>query len=284
MKREGKEIQETICVERFLNWYNRRHNRNYTCEKATDLCPDLKGKLNWDFIVYELANSKEWIGIEVKEPPIVIETSTRFEFWQDLCLELSRNLEGTGIQGEFNIILPPVFDLPRKKRQEFLKALSRVLINKQPGWRVGESKDIGPDVWSEFPSWPKQRSDVDEWDKWGRDRPSKLEITKVSDSGCKISVAISPLIEFDVVEEHKEALNEVFKLNNGLIQPDRQLKLAKEKGARKTILLLAGIGVDEGLTRDYVQNHLDHDLISHIDCIYLVDIGNEDGVVNIYPS
>jgi hypothetical protein len=282
--KKGKEIEEKTCVERFLNWYNKGHNRNYSYEKATDCFPDLKGKLNWDFIVYERANSKEWIGIEVKEPPIVIETSERFEFWQDLCLELSRNLEGMGIQGEFNIILPPVFDLPRKKRQEFLKALSRVLINKQSGWQIGESKDIGPDVWSEFPSWPKQRSDVDEWDVWGRDRPCKLEITEVSDSGCKVSVVTSPLIEFDVIEEHKEALNKVFKQNNGLIQPDRQLELAKEKGARKTILLLAGIGADEGLTKSYVENDLDHHLISHIDCIYFVDMGNAEKVAKMYPS
>jgi len=285
VNRRGKEIEEKICIERFLNWYNRQHNRNYTYEKATDHFSALKGKLNWDFVVYERDNPEEWIGIEVKELAIVRETSIRFKFWQDLCFELPRNLEGKGIQGEFEINLPPVFDLPRNERQRFLEALSQVLIDKQPGWEVRESKDIGPDVWSKFPNWPTQKSEpFDEYDKWGTYRPCKLEITKVSDSGCKVSVVTSPLIIGDVVEEHKEGFNEVFKLKNGVIQPDRQLELAEEKGARKTILLLAGIGVDEGLTKNYVENDLDHHLISHIDCIYLVDMGNEEGVVKMYPG
>ncbi|MFC1970277.1 hypothetical protein ACFLVV_03550, partial [Chloroflexota bacterium] len=133
-----------------------------------------------------------------------------------------------------------------------------------------------------FPNWPKEKSDVDEWDEYGTYRPRKLEITRVSDSGCKVTM-VDMRGNGDVVEEDKKAFNEVFKLKNGLIQPDRQLELAKGRGARKTILLLANIGVDEDNTRNSVQNCLDHELISHIDCIYLADMGNEDGVAKIYP-
>jgi len=278
-----KEIEEKICVERFLNWYNKQRKRDYVYKKTEDHFTELKGELRWDFVAYERVNLQEWIGIEVKELPMLEEVSIRFKFWQGLCLELTEDLAGKGIQGEFGIFLPPVFDLPRDERQRFLEAFSQVLIHKQSGWEVRESKDISPDVASKFPNWPTQKSDVDEWDEWGRDRPSKLEITKVSDSGCEVRVVTSPLITDDVVEAHKKAFNEVFKLKNGLMQPDRQLELAKEKGARKTILLLGGIGVDEGLTKNYVQN-LDHHLISHIDCIYFVDMGNKDSVVKMYPS
>jgi hypothetical protein len=219
----------------------------------------------------------------VKELAIVRGISIQFEFWRDLCLELTQDLERRGIQGEFEISFPPVFVLAPRERQTFQEAFTKVLIDKQLGWKVGESRDIGPDIASRFPSWPIQKSDVDEWDEWGRDCPSKLEITKVSDLGCEVNVVTSPLITDDVVEAHKKAFNEVFKLKNGLMQPDRQLELAKEKGARKTILLLAGIGVDEGLTKNYVQN-LDRHLISAIDYIYLVDVGNKDRVVKIYPG
>jgi len=285
VKEKGKETTEEICVERFLNWYNKRQNRNYIYEKATDCFTDLKDKLNWDFIAYERANPQEWIGIELKElDPLRKETSVFFTFWERLCSDLPKDLPGKGIQGEFEISFPPVFDLPQNDRQRFLEAFIQVLIHRQSGWKVGETKDIGPEVWNKFPNWPTQRSDVDEWDEWGRDRPCKLEITKVSDSGCKVRVGTSPLVIGDVIEEDKKALNAVFKLKNGIVKPDRQLELAKKKGARKTILLLANIGVDEYNTGNSVQNCLDQGLISHIDCIYLVDMGNGRRVVKIYPS
>lgn len=278
-----KEIEEKICVECFLNWYNKQHNRNYIYERAEARFPDLKDNLNWDFVVSERANPQEWVGIEVKELQIVRETSICFEFWQRLCSDLTKDWPGKGIQGEFDISFPPVFVLPRDERQRLLDAFSQVLIDKQSGWEVRETKDIGPDIASRFPNWRRDKSDADEYEEWRTYRPCKLEIKKVSDSGCKVSVVTSPLIIGDVVEEHKEAFNEVFKLKNDAIQADRQLELAKEKGARKTILLLAGIGVDEGLTKNYAQN-LDRRLISHIDCIYLVDIANKDKVVEMHPS
>ena len=278
-----KQIEEKICVERFLNWYNKRQNRDYTYEKATVHFPCLKNKLNWDFVVYERDNPQEWIGIEVKELHSLRKTSISLELWRRLCSDLTKDLPGKGIQGEFEISFPPVLRLRQKESQTLLDAFGQVLIDKQSGWRVGETKDIGPDVRSKFPNWPKGKSDVDEYEKWRTYRPCKLEIKKVSDLGCKVSVVTSPLIIGDVVHEDKKAFNEVFKLKNSVIQADRQLELAKEKEARKTILLLAGIGVDEGLTENSVQN-LDHDLISHIDCIYLVDMGNGDSVVKLYAS
>lgn len=218
----------------------------------------------------------------MKELQVLRETSKSFTFWERLCSDLTKNLPGKGIQGEFEISFPPVLDL-RGKRQKFLEAFSRVLIDKQSGWQVGESKDIGPDIADKFPNWPKEKSEpFDEYDKWRTDRPCKLEIKKISDSGCKVSVVSSPLIIEDMVEEHKKAFNEVSKLKNDAIQADRQVKLAKEKGARKTILLLAGIGVDEGLTKNSLHS-LDHPLISHTDCIYLVDMGDNGGVIKVYP-
>jgi len=284
VKETSKENQEITCCEYFLDWYNKQHKRNYIHQRADTHFPDLKDKLNWDFIVYERDNPQEWIGIEVKELAIVRGTSIQFEFWRDLCLELTQDLERRGVQGEFEISFPPVFVLAPRKRQTFQGAFTKVLIDKQRGWKVGETRDIGPDIASRFPRWPIQKSDVDEYDKWGEYRLCELQITKSSDSGCRVSSFTSPLIGGDMVEAHKEAFNEVFKLKNDAIQADRQLKLAKEKKARKTILLLAcNPVVEEGLIKDQVQN-LSRHLIPDIDCIYLVDIGNEDRVVKIYPG
>jgi len=285
VNRRDKEIEEEICVERFLNWYNKRHKRNYIYKRTEDHpnFTGLKGELRWDFLAYEHDNPEEWIGIEVKELQFLRGTSVCFAFWGNLCSDLNKLLARRRFQGGFEIGFPPPLDLTQRERQRLLEVFSQVLIDKQSGWKAGETKDIGPDVWSKFPKWPTQRSNEDEWDEWGRARPSKLEITKVSDSGYEVRVVTSPLIDGDVVEEEKKAFNAVFKQKNGIIQPDNQLGLAKEKGAKKTLLLLAGIGVDEGLTRNFVQS-VAHHLISHIECIYLVDMSDTDRVVKIYPN
>lgn len=275
---------EEICVERFLNWYNKQRKRDY--KRTEDHFTELKGKLRWDFIVYERVNPEEWIGIEVKEIAIVRAPSIQLGFWQGLCSELTQDLAGKGIRGEF-YIFPPDVDLKRGDRSEFRKAFVEVLYQKAPNMKVNEIIDIGPNIASKFPNWPTEKSEpFDEYDKRGTYRPCQLEIKKISDSGCEVTSPISPIRAFSVPEAHREAFNEVFKLKNDAIWANKQLKLAKEYGAMKTILLLAcNVFVDEGLTKNYVQN-LGHHLIAHIDCIYLVDvdIGNKDRVVEMYPS
>lgn len=279
-----KENKEEICAQRFLNWYNEQHNRNYICERATDHFSDLKDELNWDFVAYERDNLKEWIGIEVKEVAIVRETFIQFKFWKDLCSKLTRDLEGKGIQGEFGI-LPPPFNLKPEERPKFRKAFIAVLCEKTPNMKANEITDIGPDIASKFPNWPREKiKSLREYYEWGADHPSELLTTRSTDSGCKVSSLTSPVSVYDVPEAHKEAFNEVFKLKDDAIRANEQLKLAKQYAAKRTILLLACKSfVREGLIQNQVQN-LDRHLISDIDYIYLVDVGNKDRVVKMYPS
>lgn len=277
-------MEEEMCVQRFLNWYNKQPKRNYIYQRADTYFSDLKGKLNWDFVAYEYDDPKDWIGIEVKELAIVRETSIRFEFWRDLCLKLTQDLKGRGIQGEFGIF-PPVFDLKPQERLKLRKSFIEVLCQKAPNMLVNEIIDIGPDIADKFANWPREKSNsLDEYDKWGEYHPSELQITKNADSGCEVSSLVSPLTLYDVPQSHEDAFNEVFKLKNDAIRANEQLKLAKEKEARETILLLAcNSFVEEGLIKNQVRN-LDCHLVSDIDYIYLVDIGNKDRVVKMYPS
>jgi len=279
-----KETNEKNCVQRFLNWYNEQHERNYIYQRATKCFPDLEGNLNWDFVAYENNNPEKWIGIEVKELATAREVSIWFKFWQDLCLKLTQDLKGKGIQGEFGII-PPVLESKPEERSNFRKAFTAVLCQKAPNMKIDEMIDIGPDIAAKFANWPEDKSNsFDEYDKWGTYRPSELQITKIADSGCEVIPLTNPIRVFSVPEKHKEAFNEVFKLKNDAIRANEQLKSAKESGATQTILLLCcNAFVKEDLIKDRVQN-LDRHSISDIDYIYLVDIGNKDRVVKIYPS
>ncbi len=275
-------MKEEMCVQRFLNWYNKQPKRNYIYQRADTYFPDLKDDLNWDFVAYERDNPQEWIGIEVKELAIARETSIRFKFWRDLCLKLTRDLASRGIQGEFGI-LPPVFDLEPQERLKFRKVFIEVLCQEAPNMKLNEITNVGPYIAGKFTNWPREKSNsLDEYDKWGEYRPSELQITKNADSGCEVSSLVSPLILYDVPQSHEETFNEVFDSTG--VKGNKQLKLAKEKGATKTILLLAcNSFVEEGLIKNQVQN-LDRHLISDIDYIYLADIGNKDRVVKMYPS
>jgi len=273
-----KEIRERICVDRFLNWYNTQYNRKYIHEKATHRFPDLKNG-DWDFVAYERGNPLDWIGIEVKELSTTREVSQWSEFWDRLCLDLTQDLASKGIQAKFAIIHPPVLDLEPRERVKFRRAFVEVLTNKQSTLKGG-FVDIGPDIADKFPNWPKEKSEpFNEYDKWGTYRPCKLEIKKISDSGCEVISPISPIRLRDAVELHEKTFDEA-----DIKHANKQLKLAKEKGARKTILLFACYPfVEEGLIKGQVQN-LDRHVIPDIDSIYLVAMGSNDIVVPICPD
>ena len=273
----GEEAEE-VCVQRFLNWYNEQHKRSYAHQRAEGYCPDLKNGMRWDFVAYERDNPGKWIGIEIKELATTREVSKWFEFWRKLCLELTKDLVGRRIRGEFKIIRPPVVNLKPRERPKLLKALLEVLTDKETILKT-DFTDIGPDIAAKFTNWPKQKSNLEEYDKWRESRPSKLLINKSPDSRCEVIAPISPIRARDAVKQHKETFNEA-----DIKYANKQLNLAKEKGARETILLFACYPfIYEDLIKNEVQN-LDSHLICDIDCIYLVDMDSKSKVVKIYPD
>ena len=129
---------------------------------------------------------------------------------------------------------------------------------------------------SGFHFWPKEKSDINEYDTFGEYRPCKLEIMRVPDAGLRI-ITTSPLHTGDVVQRHTEALDKIFRPS----QANKKLGLAKEHGARNTYLLLACKSFDDAsLVEGYVHT-IDRQSIANIDYIYLVDIGNQERVVRV---
>ena len=276
----GKEKEEEICVQRFLKWYNKQYKGNYTHERAENCFPELKGGLRWEFVAYEHDNREEWIGIEIKELATTREVSNWSEFWQGLCLELTQNLAVKVVQGRFDIIHPPVLILKPRERPKLLKAFLKVLTDKETILRT-DFTDIGPDIAKKFSNWPREEiRNFAEYNIYhGEYRPCELLINKSPDLRCEVTSPISPIRARDVVKQHKVTFNEA-----DIKHANKQLKLAKEKGARETILLFACYPfVHEDLIKNEVQN-LDSHLICDIDCIYLVDMDSKSKVVKIYPD
>jgi len=269
---------EVICVQRFLNWYKSKYNRHCIYQRTTICFPELNkiNKGDWDFVAYERDNSKNWIGIEIKELCTTREVSRWFEFWGEFCSELTKALAVKEFQGSFIIINLPVLNLKPRERPRLRDTFMKVLCQYAPSMKVNEKIDIGPYIAEGFAHWPKERSEVDEWERWGRCRPSKLQITKTVDAGCKVTRAFSPIVPRDVEKINKQTFDEA-----DIKHANEQLKLAKERGARETTLLLACSPlVRESLVRGNIQE-LDSHLISNIDHIFMVNISGEDRVVEI---
>lgn len=264
----GNKVEE-ICVQRFLNWYNGQYKGHYIHQRATTHFPDLNknNEGDWDFVAYERDDQEEWVGIEVKEYDPLRVVNILYKFWEDLCLELTQDLIGRGIRGEFSI-RPPVVKLSPRERPKLRKAIVEVLFDKQSILEVNRSIDIGPDIAAKFAGWPKQKS-----------KPSELQVRKSASSGCKVTLLTNPIVAYNMVEKHEEAFDEA-----DIKHANEQLKLAKERRARKTILLFAcSPFVYEYLVKDALQS-LDRHLISDIDYIYLVSMGSKSVVIKVYPN
>jgi hypothetical protein len=272
--------EEAICCRRFLKWYNRQHEGKYILQRAEDYFSELKDKLNWDFVAYERDNREKWFGIEMKELATTREVSMWLEFWKDLCLELSQYLAARGVQGKFKIVHPPVLHLKPRERPKLLKAFLKVVTDKETILKT-DFTDIGSDIANKFANWPVEKiRNFAEYNIYhGEYRPSELLINKSPDSRCEVTSPISPIRARDAVKQHKETFNEA-----DIKHANKQLNLAKEKGARETILLFACYPfIYEDLIKNEVQN-LDSHLICDVDYIYLVDMGSRGKVVKIYPD
>jgi hypothetical protein len=104
-----------------------------------------------------------------------------------------------------------------------------------------------------------------QWSVFGR--PEELLVQKMPGSIAKVSMLVSP--------------NEVFQLDGGKMSANEALKLAREKGAAKTILLFsADLPLDGKLVQSSLQL-LNKELISSVDEMYLVESADKDGILKI---
>jgi len=272
-----KEKLEQRCCSRFLEWYKQTYKKSCGYIRAEECFPELKGKLRWEFVVYERNRPQDWDGIEIKELPSLIELDIGLNYWRSICADLKKLIRNR-ITGMFMIMLPPALNFKQKDRRNLAVSLADILHKKKSDMVLNEPVDIGPDLAIRINNWPVEKSDIDDYDRFGEWRPSELSIMKISESGCEIESS-SSFYHGNVVERHKEALDQIFKP----LKAKEQLGLAKKYGARSTILLLACKSFDdEELIKQYIHR-LNQKHFSNTDYIYLVDTGDQRRVVSLFP-
>ena len=254
-------MQNSLCL-RFLDWYPPladQSGKKFVCRKTSEFFSDRKNASAWDYVLYEPGNTNSWLAVQTAELAITVDTRNRFEFWQGLCPDISYDLETKGVAGSYGIHLPK-FTLEPDQISEFRQAFTTVMAGRQKVLESNDFADIGEYMAEKFPKWPLGKSvDMIEFHQWSVfGRPEELLVQKIPGSIAKVSMLVSP--------------NEVFQLDGGKMSANEALKLAREKGAAKTILLFpASLPGDGKLVQSSLQL-LNKELISSTDEMYLLNM------------
>lgn len=230
-----KRDRELKCAQTFIDWYNKEHGSNYKLIRTEEVFPELKGRLRWEFVAHEDSNPGFWFAIEVKEI-LKSEMDKKFNWWQKICQRVTNKLQGQ-INGEFAVILYPDLYLDQNEQQELAEAISKVIIEQAPNIQIRNNIDIGANIKELFPKWPNKK-EYDINTKELIEKPEEFKIQKCSEDDCCVD-----FLPIDVTPNLYDELQIILKRmmhpqNGAFIKADRQLKLAKEKGAKYTRLLL----------------------------------------------
>lgn len=285
-----KTSQEKVCAEQFIKWYNQRHETNYEVVRATDYFPKIKNKVNWDFVACSLSDLEDgWLALELKAL-VDPEAKVQMIRWEQLVKPINTTLVGH-LNGAFFVLGIPILPtLEQNKITKLRKALKKVLMNNKSTinqMKINDKIDLGLQIYELFPSWPVEpgikigpppqivyrvRSDA------------SFTLYKYEETSFKIEIGISPPIMFEKISRVQKLTDALFdSVIEDLPKAVKQLKLAKEMGAYKTIWLLdlQTLMID---SEDIQQNLSARSSTSwsDIDEVYLVDVLKKT-VAKVWP-
>jgi hypothetical protein len=231
---ENTRVQdEKKCIEIFLNWHNRRFKTHLNYQRAEDVFPEI-GKL----------------------------------------LRSINNRLANQFQGEFLILGVPRLQLERQKRAELKRILSELILKNINSLKSDAVVDLGSQIlrrFKEWPSTPHLNTNLSPPIEYRVNADSCFTLYKISNTGCSLELGAAQSAVFRFDQAFLEALTSLF-TKGEMSQANSQLNLAKEKGAKSTILLM-----DCHLPSWY-PNHVRQVLadnenssqLADVDCIYLV--------------
>jgi len=150
-KQDERDKGERKRVQRVLNHHNKKYGTRIEIKgKSTDVYPNLKGELNWDWVCYDTETGEE-IAVEVKRvtDPELEEKS--HIMWQLLIEVQSDCSKSKQLPGTFTLAIdiPQSYYLPfdrRRNRQEFKDILCNAILRAAKTLKLGETKDLIPQV------------------------------------------------------------------------------------------------------------------------------------------
>ena len=272
-KTEGpsKESGECQCIETFLNWHNKRLGTSFSYQRAENVYHDIADSTRWDFIITQRSSST-WHAAEIKR---LIKPEARIQLvqWNKFLANIKNSL-GNRLQGEFLIYGAPPLKLDKQKRSALKRLLAKLIQHHSQSIKKDEMKDLGSYIIKQFAEWPSTphlNLNLSPPIEYVVNADSSFTLHKLSNVGCSLELGFAQSGVLVLDQAVVEALTSLFD-NGEMLKADTQLGLAKQKGAKETILLL-----DYDLpswypshVRQVLANNLNSKNSSNMDAIYLV--------------
>lgn len=267
----SKESDECQCIETFLNWHNMQLGTSFSYQRAENVYHDIAASTRWDFIITQ-SDSSTWYAAEIKRL-IRPEAKIQLVQWNKFLVNIKNSL-GNMLQGEFLIYGVPSLKLDKQKRTELKRLLAELIQRHSQSLRKDEMVDLGPYIikrFAEWPSTPHLNMSLSPPIECVVNADSCFTLHKLSATGCSLELAFAQSGVFVLDQAVIEALTSLFD-NGEIIKANTQLGLAKQKGAKGTILLM-----DCHLpswypnhVRRVLADNLNAENSSNMDAIYLV--------------
>lgn len=267
----SKESDECQCIETFLNWHNKRLGTSFSYQRAENVYHDIADSTRWDFIITRRGSST-WHATEIKR---LIKPEARIQLvqWNKFLANIKNSL-GNRLQGEFLIYGVPSLKLDKQKRSALKRLLAELIQHHSQSIKKDEMTDLGPYIikrFTEWPSTPHLNLNLSPPIEYVVNVDSSFTLYKLSDVGCSLELGFAQSRAFVLDQAVVEALTSLFD-NGEILKANTQLGLAKEKGAKGTILLM-----DYDLpswypnhVRQVLANNLNSENSFNMDVIYLV--------------
>ena len=289
MNREQQEYDENICAKIYVHWLGNQQHTQWTFIRAEHKFPKLADNIRWEFVAHRVHNDEEWYALEVKSL-VFRKGKIQHNSWRKLIGDVNKHLEGR-LPGEYYLVDFPKYDFGQTQRKTLVDQLEKTVLDVAKIMREGEKIDIGPKIATGFNHWPnnttKRPLGYDPETFQLRFPPHALLLIKNSDHGNSLSIPMSNFEGGWAGPMLSKALLDLLDLLDLLEENDKantQLKLAKNKGAAKTILLLyEQTDFDPRLTAEVISN-LDASRVSNIDEVHMVSTFGGEHIQQVWPK
>jgi hypothetical protein len=276
---------ENSCARIFLEWLSSQQEVVWTFRRAEEEFRELANQTRWEFVARPADGSDRWIALEVKRL-VVPHGEQQAGDWRSLIDDVSEKLKDS-LQERYLLADLPKYTFDQLQRKTLVHCLATAVTDVAPNLQKGEWLDIGPNVAKCFSEWPKETRKQPVVDLVDPHRPRlmypphKLLLWKSSDVGSSLAIGGGPMIAYWA----EPALNKaVLNLLEGKGKANAQLRLAKGRGASKTVLLLdERIDFDPQVVAQTISQQ-DGSLLSNIDEVYLVSTFSGEHVQQVWTS